>query len=94
MRVAPADVNGPGVTPVHRGLAWWDPDTSTLYTATGMPTSPVVVAYPMPDATPVQVGAVWKVGAVTVSSCGCSSPWKAVDTGPLQAAATPAPVDA
>lgn len=87
MRVAPADVTGGGVAAIRRGLAWWR--HGVLYTAAGRPDSPTVAAYPT-DGPPVRVGSAWQItmpdtaSLVTVTSCGCSSPWKRIDTGPLE----------
>lgn len=83
VRLAPADVRGPQLQrPVRRGLAWWK--DGTLYVATGRPDDPVVDAYDTGDATPARVGRGFTVGTFTVTSCGCSSPWKRVDPEPLE----------
>lgn len=73
---APANVRGPGITAVNRGLAWWE--DGVLYVASGMPATPDVVGYPTGDATPARIGNGWTVAGISVTGCGCSSPWKAI----------------
>lgn len=88
VRLAPADVRGGDVEPVRRGLVWWR--DGTLFVASGRPDSPVVRSYSTGDDVPMRYGRSYRIGPVSVSSCGCSSPWKRVDPGPLEALAVPA----
>ena len=85
VRMAPADVrDSDGRSILRRGLAWHN--DGRLFLANGLPSDPQVRAVPV-DGEPLRVGTGWKIDGYTVTSCGCSSPWKAVDPAPLEALA-------
>ena len=83
VRIAPADVTGPdGRRLIYRGLAWVA--DGQLWLANGLPSDPQVQAIDVDGAQPLRVGTGFSIAGYTVTSCGCSSPWRSVDTAQLQ----------